>query len=97
MGTQDSEGAQGVTLRSQRTVTRKWSGIDKRDFGDAVFTLGEAFTDDKEGRSKYLRKKGKCINKLRLEFDAQKVRTWVRINNAEISRKMRERLLNDEG
>ena len=88
----------GIVLRSQReTTTRPWAGVDKRDFGDAIFMLGESFADNKEGPKKYLRKKGNSVNKYRLEFDVQKVRTWVRINNADISRKMRERMLNDEG
>ena len=97
MGAHESEGSQGVTLRSQKTISRKWTGVDKRDFGDAIFTLGDTFTDNIEGQKKYLRKKGKSVNRYRLEFDVQKVRTWVKINNAEISRKMRERVRNDEG
>ena len=69
--------------------------MDKRDFGDAVVFLADKFQNDKSGREKYIRKKGRKKDEYRLVFDAAKVREWVKINNAEISRKMRLRLLGD--
>ena len=67
--------------------------MDRRDFGDVVVMRNEFYSDDKTGREKYIRKKSRHKETDIQKFDANKVRDWVRSNNAEISRKIAARRL----
>ena len=83
-------------LRSQRVVTeQKWTGVDKRDFGDVVFMLSEEFNDNKADRERYIKKKGSRRGTVQQDvekFDVEVVNRWVPEKNAEIRRKILQRL-----
>ena len=77
-------------LRSSRDsepVGITWRGADKRDLGDSLSCLGYEYSVN-ESRKKFI--KGSL---LKIHFDANETRAWVKVNNAKIANIIRRRAL----
>ena len=68
------------------TSLRKWKGVDRKDFGDMIYSLGQEYKDSDE-KNKYVKGSGETS----LTFDIKEVEKWTVLKNKEILKLARER------